>query len=265
MNILSVNNLNFKYFDKVIFNNFSFDLKEGTINVVLGTNSSGKTTLVKILSGMLKFDGTIQIHDQMLSKKNIKKYSRLIGVSFYNKFLFQDVISELVFSLENLNFSSEEIKKRLNKICNILEMHDIKNRKISSLSNFEKAKVILASTIIHEPKLIILDELFDELTYNEYCIINDYIKKLIKEYNVTFLYTTNNLDKCLHADCIFFINKGNLILNGKVDYILEHDNTLSKEGIFIPTMIDLSLKLKFYGLVDRIIMDNESLVDILWK
>lgn len=265
MNILSVNNLNFKYFDKVIFNNFSFDLKEKTINAVLGTNSSGKTTLVKILSGMLKFDGTIQIHDQILSKTNIKKYSRLVGVSFYNNFLFQDVISELVFSMENLNFSSKEINKKLNKICNILEMHNIKNGKIASLSNVEKIKVILASTIIHEPKLVILDDLFDELTYDEYSIINDYMKKLIEEYNVTFLYTTNNLDKCLHADYVFFINKGNLILNGKIDYILEHDNTLSKEGIFIPIMIDLSLKLKFYGLVDKIIMDSESLVDILWK
>ena len=116
MSILKIENLNFSYSENVIFNDLSFSIEENSINAIIGTNSSGKTTLIKILCGILFSNNNIKLDNIKLNKKNIKEYSKKIGVCLFDNFLFDDVISELVFSLENLNFSNREIDERLKEV-----------------------------------------------------------------------------------------------------------------------------------------------------
>lgn len=265
MDVLKVDNLNYEYSNVKIFDNLSFSLKNDTLNAIIGTNSSGKTTLIKLISGILASNENIELDGISLTRKNLKEYSVKVGIGFCNKFLFEDVLSELIFTLENLNFSSKEIRERLKEFTTLFEFKNFRNKKINDLSTLDKVKVTLISSMIHLPKLVLLDDVFEELTYDEYIEICNYLKIAIEKYNLTILYTTNNLDKCLSADYILFINNSKIVLEGNIEKILNHDNDLSKNGIMIPTMIDLSLKLKFYGLVDKVIMDVESLVDTLWK
>ena len=79
------------------------------------------------------------------------------------------------------------------------------------------------------------------------------------------MFTTNDLEKILLCNKVIFINKNKVELEGNVNQILEHDNILAREGMNIPLMIDLSLKLKFYNLVDDVIMDVSGMVEELWK
>lgn len=265
MSILKIENLNFSYSENVIFDDLSFSIEENSINAVVGTNSSGKTTFIKILSGILFSNNNIELNNIKLNKKNIKEYSRLIGVCLFDNFLFEDVISELVFSLENLNFSNKEIDERLKDVCSLLDIKKLKNKKISKLSEFDKVRVALASSVIHLPKVIFLDDIFEKLTYEEYIEISKYLNKIVNQYNITILYTTNKLENCLCTNKVIFIDEGKIILEGPIGEVLKHDNILAKNGLIVPTMIDLSLKLQFYGLVDEVIMDVEGLVDRLWQ
>ena len=73
------------------------------------------------------------------------------------------------------------------------------------------------------------------------------------------------LENILFSSYTIFINNGYVQLDGTPSKILEHDNVLAREGIYIPIMMDLSLKLKFYNLVDDVIMDTGRMVDELWK
>lgn len=265
MDILKIENLNFSYSDRVIFDKLSFSLKEKTINSILGTNSSGKTTLIKLLSGILVCNKSIQLDNLDLTKRTFREYSKLIGVCFYNNFLFEDVVSELVFSLENLNYSDKDIKKRMEETSSLFEIKKLLNKKLNQLTELEKVKVAIASTIMHQPKIIFLDDIFENLKYEEYVEVSKCLNKIIQKYNITVLYTTNKLENCLLSDNVVFMDEGNIILHDTVEEILKKDNTLAKNGLIMPIMVDLSLKLQFYGLVDEVIMDVEGMVDKLWQ
>ena len=95
-NILEVNNLTYSYNNnKTIFNNLQFSIKKETINLLLGSNSSGKTTLIRLLSGILPTNENISIDEIKLNKQNIRKCMLSIGVVFFddpNTFLFDNVL-----------------------------------------------------------------------------------------------------------------------------------------------------------------------------
>jgi len=267
-NMLNVTNLYFSYNNNTIFNEFTFSITEGSINAIIGPNKCGRTTLIKILSGILRSDGNINLNGILLNEKNIKNYSRNIGVCFFNninKFLFDDVLSEIIFSLENLCLSDKEIDCRLSDVLKLLDMEYLIHKNIKDLTSIEKVKVILASNIIHEPKILLLDDLFEELNYIEMQSIYKLLKKIVTIKRITILFTTRKLEHCLNSDNLLVISDGKIILEGMPEEVIEHDNTLVKVGIDIPIMIDLSLKLKFYNLIDEIITDVDGMVDELWK
>ncbi|MGN1001102.1 MAG: ATP-binding cassette domain-containing protein [Bacilli bacterium] len=266
--ILSVKNLYYSYDDELIFNNLSFFIEKNTINGIIGPNKCGKTTLIRILCGILRSQDNVCVDNIPLTKENLREYSLKIGSVFFkdsNKFLCEDVVNELIFSLENLCFSKSEINIRLKEILDIFDINDIKKKKIKELSKFEQVKVALASSLIHRPKVLLVDDIFDEISYQEYCEIISIIRKFIENYEMSVLFTTNNLEKILLCDKVMFINDKKIELEGNVNQILEHDNILAREGMNIPLMIDLSLKLKFYNLVDDVIMDVSGMVEELWK
>ena len=82
MNIIDIKNLNFKYGEKQIFHDFNLEIKESAYTTIIGLNGSGKSTLIKIILGLLKYDGDIKIDDLVLNKENIKEIRKKIGVVF---------------------------------------------------------------------------------------------------------------------------------------------------------------------------------------
>ena len=97
MSNVIIDKLNFYYNDNKILDNISFKIKKASLVSIIGSNNCGKTTLIKCLSGVFPIDEVISIDDIVLNKKNIKKYSRNIGVVFsldQNQFLFDRVIDE---------------------------------------------------------------------------------------------------------------------------------------------------------------------------
>jgi len=266
--LLSVLNLNFKYTDDYILENLQFDIEENTYNAVLAPNNGGKTTLIRILTGILQSNDNVCIDEVLLNKKNLKKYSLMIGSFFFNdkiNFLFEDVMSELVFGLENLCYSRKKIEKRLKEVIKIFNIDSILNKKTYELTDFEKVKVGIASSLMHEPKLLLLDDIYENLSYFEYLEVTKSLKKYISSYGLTVLYTTSFLDNCLECDKILLLNNKKIELSDGIDTFLSKDNMLARLGINISTMLDMSLKLKFYGLTDKILMSSKDMVDELWK
>ena len=103
---------------------------------------------------------------------------------------------------------------------------------------------------------------------NYYLNKNDVIEiinmlKTIK--NLTIVYTTDNLEETVNSDYLYILSSGEIILEGAPLKVLEKDNILNKLGLDLPFMIDLSVKLKDYDLIDSIEQDMDRMVDILWK
>jgi len=201
-NLLEINNLNYSYKNKNIFNNLQISIKSNTTNLILGPNSSGKTTLLRLISGILPTSDFITLDGISLNKKTYREYLLSIGVVFFddnNKFLFDKVLDELTFPLENLKYKKEEITNRLYEIRNLLDLENCFYKNISDLTTFEQAKVLLGVSIIHEPKIIFLDNILSKLNENELKKFLKILNKIKKE--VTICITSTSMDMSLFPSC----------------------------------------------------------------
>lgn len=265
---LVVEDLNFSYGNKNILSNLSFSLEKGELISFLSTNGGGKTTLIKLLSGLLPSKNNIKFKGLALNKENGKIYLSNMGVVFSDldrQFLKETVVEELRNPLLNLIWSEAKIKKRVLEIAEELEIRELLQYKIEDLSDFEKLRVLLATSILHQPKFLFLDDvhrLLDDVAA-EY--LNKILKKLSVLHEISIINTSSNLRDVSYSDRIFLLEKGKIVLEDDFDKLLSKDNRLAKAGIVIPTMMDVSLKLQFYDLIDDLILDERKLVNKLWK
>ena len=267
--IMSVNNLSYKIDGKTIIDDISFNIKEDTINVFLSSNNSCKTTLIKLLSGVLyNNSGKIVVNNIALNKKNFKKYIRNISTvldDIDEEFLCDTVIEEIKYPLINLRYEIDVISDRVEQVINVLKMRNIISKRIIELDYYEKIKVLIASSLVHHPKILFLDDIMRFLNNDQKYEITIILYKIISEFDISIIFTTSCLSDTKSFDNIFVLNDGKIFMNDSFDNIILKDNELSKMGIEIPIMIDLSRKLQFYNLLDKVYYDKDKVVDELWK
>lgn len=267
MSMISVNKLSYVYGDNKILKDITFKVKIPSLISIVGSNNCGKTTLIKCLSGIMPIEEVVSIDDVILNKKNIKKYSRSIGVVFsldQNQFLFNKVLDEITFPLGNLNYNKKKMKEALTEVSRLLFLEDILNKEVWELDQVEKIKVLLATSIVHHPKVLFLDDIFVGLNDDDKERVMLILKRIIRELKLIVISTTSSLSDTIYSDAILVIENGSIKYSGKLDDILKHDNSLTKLGIEIPIMMDMSLKLQFYDLLDKVILNPEEMVDELW-
>ena len=269
MIILNVKNLSYKVDNKTIIDDINFSIEQKSLNAILSSNNSCKTTLIKLLSGILiKETGKITVNNIDLNKTNFKKY--IVNIStilsdIENGFVCDTVEEEIKNPLYNLKYLKKDINRQYTYIIDLLKIKSISNKKIKDLNYYEKIKVLLAASIVHKPKVLFIDDLLRFLNRNEKKEIIALLKTIIEDLNIAILFTTSNLSDVEGIDNIIVLKEGKIIMNDSFDNIILNDNELSKIGIEIPLMIDLSRKLEFYGLIDKIYYDRDKVVDALWK
>lgn len=267
MSTVTVNNLCFGYGDKEVLKDITFKIKIPSLVSVVGSNNCGKTTLIKCMAGIMPIEESVLIDDIVLNKKNIRKYSRNIGVVFsldQNQFLFNRVIDEITFPLGNLNYSKKNMKNALDDVVKLLFLEDVLNKEVWELSHVEKIKVLLATAIVHKPTVLFLDDILVGLNDVDRERILLLLKRIIRELKIIVVSTTSSLSDTIYSDAILVLDDGKVKYSGKLEDILKHDNVLTKLGIDIPIMMDMSLKLQFYDLLDKVILSPEEMVDVLW-
>lgn len=261
--ILEINNLNFSYSNKEIFKDLTLKIKKGSFIFISGSSSCGKTTLLKIITGLIETKSDIKIFDTDLS--NIKDIRKKTGIVFENPdnyFVAETVKDEIAFTLENLNIDKLEIEKRITEIATDLKIEHLLDLEPHRLSGGEKELVALASSLINKPELLLIDgslSMLDEIKKDE---VFKYLKKLNKE--MTIICTTNNLEDSLYGKELILLDK-NIILNKKTNKAFEDEKIFKKYNLDIPFMASLSNKLKYYGLIDEIILDMDKMVNKIWK
>ncbi len=268
-NLLVLDNLSVGYKDLTIYKDLSFNIAENTITSILCPNNSGKSTLIKTLSGInCGLCGSIVLNNVKLTKRSFKKYIRDVGVVLEDidrQFITNNVKDEIIFPLVNLGYNKSVIDKHIEDITKICELDNILNKKIDSLSNYDKIKVLIASSIIHFPKILLLDDPFRFLNLKEQKKILNILNNIKNNCNISIIFTTSQFSSIIDLDNIIVLGNGKIIMQGNYKDIIKKDNELSKLGIEIPIMIDLSLKLQFYNLLDDICYDVGGIVDKLWK
>jgi len=233
--------------DKKIVNNISLTVNEKELICFLSPNNCGKTTLIETLSGVIVAkDGSI-IYD-----------GKIVTIC-------EKVDDELKFPLIHLSYKYRDIINRVDEVSKVLGLEDRLDKNIRDLTLLERAKVAIGVAIMHSPKILFVDDIFKQLNPKDKEVIMDIFKLLIVNYNMSIIFTTSDLADCYGLNRIYVIGNNKISFHGSYDLIVNNDNELSKLGIEIPIMVDLSRKLQFYGLVDEIYYDIDKVVDALWK
>ena len=269
MDVLKVNNLSCVINNKTIIDDISFSIEKKSINAFLTSNNSCKTTLIKTLSGiMYATDGTISVNNILLKKANITKYIKNISTilsDIENGFVCDTVEEEIKYPLCNLKYLNRDINKQYDYVSKLLKIKSISNKKINELSYCDKIKVLFAASIIHKPKVLFIDDILRFLNDKETKVILELFDTIKNELDIAIVFTTSNLKDVFGFNNIYVLKDGKVIMNDSYDNIIQNDNELSKAGIEIPLMVDLSRKLEFYGLINKIYYDRDKVVDQLWK
>ena len=260
-NILEVNNLSYKK----IFDNLSFNLKENTFNVLLGKNSSGKTLLCKIIYGLINCNAEIKIKNNILTKNSVYDIRKNIGIlTEENELNEKTVLDNIILPMKNLGYNKKYSKESAIKIAHDLEINNLIYKKIDEISKVERKKVLLCSILVHKPKLIIIDSSLSEFDNVYRKKIINYLKKLTKE-STTILFITNNSEDILFSDSTLILKDGKIKVYDDLNSFFQEDKILSKINFKPPFMIDLSSKLKTYGLINDLILKIDKMVDEIWK
>ena len=235
---------------------------------IVGCNKSGKTTLMKLLAGLLPSNGKISVNYVIADSKNIDYTAPTVGVllgELDDQFLFDDVYHELAFPLENLALPKAEIDERIGKVTRLLKINDLVDRKIDKLTMSEKAKLLLAVAIIHDPKVLLLDSPFCMMKKSDRMEMIAILRYLVDQKGLTVLLTSNDLMDALYADYLYVLDNGRIAVEGDPIAVMREDKLIGRLNLELPFMVDLSNKLKLYGLLDEVIIDMDRMVDTLWK
>lgn len=259
-NMVVINNLNFSYNDKVVFNNFNLSIKKGSFTTIIGKNGSGKSTLANILTGLIS-SNNIYIDEILLCDDNLlsirKSMCAVLG-NLSNSFICESVIDELSYSVvDSLNL--------INDISTSLGIEHLLNKNPIDLSIGERQIVAVACALVNNPKLLILDEAFSSIDYVSKTKILNYLKKINIDDNVTILNFTNDIDESLYGSDIVVIDNGNVVLQGDNVSVYKQEKILKSVGFNLPFMVDLSNRLSYYDLVDDFIFDMDEMINLLWK
>jgi len=158
-NLVELKNLSFYYEDMVALDDINFSMDKEKV-VLLGSNGSGKSTLLRILAGLYFGKGKYFFEGKKITKRSVnKEFRKKIGILFQNpeSMIFNpSVFDEIAFSLREFGFS--DIEDRVVEIAKKFNIEKLLKKSPLNLSGGEKQKVMLASILVYEPKLLLLDE-----------------------------------------------------------------------------------------------------------
>lgn len=215
-NMIEIKNLYKQFGDIQAVNNLSFKVKKGELFAFLGVNGAGKSTTINIICGQLKKDkGEILITGKSLDE-NPTFFKNILGVVFQTSVLDKDltVYDNLQSRASLYGIIGKDFQNRLNKLSEILSFKDLLKRPLGKLSGEQKRRIDIARALIHNPKILILDEPTTGLDPQTRTLLWDVINNLRKEEGLTVFLTTHYMEEAADADYVVIINHGQIAAEG---------------------------------------------------
>ena len=255
-NILELKNIHFSYNkNKKILKNINLNIKKGEMISVVGSNGAGKSTLSKIISGFEKLEeGSIIYEGKDISKESISERAEKIGFVLQNPNSMISkihIFDEIALGLRMRNVDEEEIKERVYDILEVCKLKEFRNWPIKALSYGQKKRVTIASILVLNPKIIILDEPTAGQDLFHYREIMEFLKQL-HDYGITIIFITHDMYLMLeYTDRAYVFNEGNLISEGEPDKIFSNKELL-KEANLKETSLHI--------MADKLGLDQQKLI-----
>lgn len=263
MGNIRIKNLKVSYDNQhEIFKDVNFFLRKGATLSIIGTSGSGKTTLLRALNGEVPFTGEIIINGLDVKEDNFDVLRRCIAVIYREtSFLTETVKDELRYSLEHSNVNPKIIKERLNELNDFFGINKLLNKSLMNLSVNDRTLIKILSYALMEPSYLALDDLLIDLDTRTKILLLNYLNSK----NIMLINVTSNLEDTLYTDYTLCLYNGINAIDGKTLDVLKNEKILKRLGFALPFMLDLSIQLELYGLINKTYLNKESLVKNLWK
>ena len=214
--IIEINNLKKSFGNIKAVNNISFRVNKGELFAFLGENGAGKSTTISIICGTLSKDLGEVIVDGMNIEKDFVDISKELGVVFQNSVL--DGVLSVKDNLESraslYGIVGLDAKERILKLAKLLDFEDLLNRQVNKLSGGQRRRIDVARALIHDPKILILDEPTTGLDPQTRKKLWNVINSLRKKEKMTVFLTTHYMEETVDADYVVILDKGKIVAEG---------------------------------------------------
>ena len=242
----------YNFFDDYLFENLNILVPKDNFITISGPNNCGKTTLLRILNREIITENKIIIENRGINNYKIEEYSKLVNCV---------IPLETIFEEETVEEELLSINNKIDKVVKGLKISKLLNKNTNTLNNKEIVLIQLAKAILSNPEILLIDDISLYFNTKEKKDIFTYLRKQ----KLTIVYATISLEDTLYSDYLYIINDKKVVLEGNPLYILQKDNIINKIDLKLPFMVDLSVKLTDYELIDKQILDPKEMVDELWK
>jgi phospholipid/cholesterol/gamma-HCH transport system ATP-binding protein len=249
--MIRIKNLYKSFNGRTVLKDISVTFKPGITNLIIGQSGSGKTVLLKTIVGLLEPDsGEIWFEDTLFNKlefKDKKEIRKMMGMLFQGSALFDSLTVEqnVMFPLDMFTDQlMEEKKERVNFCLKRVNILNSNNLFPSELSGGMKKRVAIARAISLNPRYLFCDEPNSGLDPITAIMIDELIKEITEEYNITTIVNTHDMNSVIEiGEKIIFISDGIIYWEGNKDQVLNSDNEKLNEFVFANSLAK-QLKLK---------------------
>ncbi|MBR6473387.1 MAG: energy-coupling factor transporter ATPase [Firmicutes bacterium] len=269
--IITIENLTFEYTqgenDEAIraLDNVNLDIQEGSFTAIIGKNGSGKSTLAKNLNGLLIptsgavfVDGYDTADDDSIWE--IRQRAGMVFQNPDNQLVSSIVEDDVAFGPENLGIDPAEIRRRVDKALEDVNMGQYKQKAPHLLSGGQKQRIAIAGVVAMKPKIIIFDEptaMLDPKGRKE-------IMKIIEELHsegITVILITHFMEEVVGADRVIIMSEGRVLLDGTPYEVFSQAETIRAANLEVPLMVELGERLRKEGLdIPKGIINEEEMV-----
>ena len=269
--MIELKNVSFRY-DKTVeeyqIDTVSFHVKQGEWLSIVGHNGSGKSTVVRLIDGLLEAEsGEIYVDGKQLTRETIWDIRSKIGIVFQNpdnQFVGATVEDDVAFGLENQGIPREEMLQRVEKAIKQVGMLEFKDREPSRLSGGQKQRVAIAGIIALRPTIIILDEATSMLDPEGREDLMAVMRELQKKFQLTIISITHDLTEIALSDRTLVFQKGKLE-SSMTPRELFSRNDLNEIGLDKPFSKQVQESLSSHFPLKQDYLTESELLDQLWE
>ena len=217
-----------------VLRDLSFSIGDGESVGLIGANGAGKSTVMKLLLGLLTGEGTILVDGEPVKKENLAKIRRKLGFVLQNsdnQMFMPTVYEDMIFAPLNYGLSREEAERRVDGVLERLHLTELKHRHNHRISGGEKRMAAIATILAMEPEAILMDEPSAALDpYNRRIVINT-----IRELKQTKLITSHDLDMILDTcSRVILLSNGRIAADGPAEKVLRDGALLEANRMELP-------------------------------
>ena len=254
---------------KEVIKNISFNINQGEMVAILGHNGSGKSTIAKLIVGLLDpqkghiYLDDVEVTNEKITEDELDQIHSKMGIIFQNpdnQFVGVTVQDDIAFGLENHNVERKEMIERIKYYAKLVDMENYLTYNPENLSGGQKQRVAIAGVLAMQTEVIIFDEATSMLDPKGTSEIIDMIKKLKNDFDKTIITITHNLEEAVFADRVIVLNNGKIVLDGTPQEVLKEKEILEQSGLTLIDSLDLMYK------VEKLNFDKKKeIVEALWE